>query len=232
MVAGKVPESSYVRSGAGSPAYCSVTKSCPALWVAPQASLSFTNSQSLLKFMSMKSVILSNHLILCHALLLCPQSFPALGSFPMSWLLASGDQSIGASASATVLPMNIPLGLTGLISLKSQVTLKSLFQHHNLKVSILWCSPFFMVQLSTWLMEKPWGFPGGTSGKEPACQCRRRKKCKCDPWSGRSCGGGHGNRLQHSCLENPMDRGAWRAKFIGFQRTGHNWSDFVCMSAR
>ena len=113
--------------------------------------------------------------------------------------------------------------------LEVQVTLKSLFQHHNLKVSILWCSPFS--QLLTWLMEKPWGFPGSTSGEEPACHCRRCKKCKCDPWSGRSCGGGHGNWLQHSCLENPMDRGAWRAKFIGFQRTGHNWSDLVCMFA-
>ena len=54
----------------------------------------------------------------------CPQSFPASGSFPMSWLFASGDQSIGASASASVLPMNIqdwfPLGLTSLISLQSK----------------------------------------------------------------------------------------------------------------
>ena len=52
-----------------------------------------------------ESVTLFNHLILCHPLLLCPQSFPASGSFPISQLLASGSQSIGASAS--VLPMNI-----------------------------------------------------------------------------------------------------------------------------
>ena len=51
------------------------------------------------------------------------------------------------------------------------------------------------------------------------------------PGSGRSCGGGHGNLLQHSCLENPMDRGNWQAKFRGFQRTGHNRSDLVCMCA-
>ena len=54
----------------------------------------------------------------------CPQSFPASGSFPVSWLLASGGQSIGASASRSVLPMNIqgwfPLGLIGLISLLSK----------------------------------------------------------------------------------------------------------------
>ena len=64
--------------------------------------------------------------------------------------LASGGQSIGASASASVLPMNIqdwfPLGLTGLISLQSK-TLKSLLQHHSSKASVLWCSAFFMVQL-------------------------------------------------------------------------------------
>ena len=63
----------------------------------------------------------------------CPQSFPVAGSFPVSQLLASGDQSTGASASASVLPMNIqgwfPLGLTGLLTV--QGTLKSLLQHHN-----------------------------------------------------------------------------------------------------
>ena len=56
------------------------------------------------------------------------------------------------------------------------------------------------------------GFPGGTSGKEPACQRRRRKEMWVQiPGSGRSSGGGHGNPLQYSCLENPMDRGAWQA---------------------
>ena len=55
------------------------------------------------------------------------------------------------------------------------------------------------------------GFPGGASGKEPACQCRRHKKCGFDPGLIRSPGGGHGNPLQYSCLEIPMDRGAWRA---------------------
>ena len=54
-------------------------------------------------------------------------------------------------------------------------------------------------------------FPDGTSGKEPACQCRRRKRHGLIPGLGRSPGGGHGNPLQCSCLENPMDRGAWRA---------------------
>ena len=57
-----------------------------------------------------------------------------------------------------------------------------------------------------------WGFPSGASDKEPACQYRRCKRCRFDPWGGgRSPGEGNGNRLHYSCLENPMDRGAWRA---------------------
>ena len=100
----------------------------------------------------LESVMPSNHLILCRPLLLCPQSFPASGSFPMSQFFASGGQSIGVSASASVLPMNIQ----GLISFRKdwldllavQGTLKSLFQYHSSKASILQCSVFFMVQLS------------------------------------------------------------------------------------
>ena len=82
---------------------------------------SCTISRSLLKFMSIESVMPSNHLVLWWPFF-CPQSFPASVSFPMSQLFVSGGQSIGASAS--VLPMNIqgwfPLGLTGLISLESK----------------------------------------------------------------------------------------------------------------
>ena len=92
-------------------------------WTAAcQASLSITNSWSLLKFMSIESVMLSNHLILCHPFLLLPLSFPASGSFPMSQFFTSGGQRIAASAS--VLPMNTQdwshLGLTDLISLQSR----------------------------------------------------------------------------------------------------------------
>ena len=75
-------------------------------WIsARQAFLSFTISQSLLKLMSIESVMPSNHLVLCHPFSSCLQSFPASGSFPMSQLFASGGQSIGTSAS--ILPMNI-----------------------------------------------------------------------------------------------------------------------------
>ena len=92
-------------------------------WTAAhQASLSFTVSQSLLKFMSTESVMLSNHLTLCCPFLLLPSVFPSIRVFSLSQFLASRGQSIRASTSASVLPMNIqgwfPLELTGLISLQ------------------------------------------------------------------------------------------------------------------
>ena len=78
------------------------------LWTAVcQASLSITNSWSLLKLMFIEQVMPSNHLILCHLLFLLPSIFPATRSFPMSQFFASGGQSIRASASASVLPINI-----------------------------------------------------------------------------------------------------------------------------
>ena len=93
----------------------------------------------------------SNHLIPCHSLL-CLQSFPASGSFPVSQLFTTGDQSIGTSVSASVLPMSIQgsvfLGLTGLISLLSK-GLSRVFSNITVqKHQILWHSAFFMVQLS------------------------------------------------------------------------------------
>ena len=90
----------------------------------------------------------------------CPQSFPASGSFQMSQFFASGGQSIGVSASTSVLPMNIqdwfPLGWTGWNFLAVQGTLKNHLQHHSSKASILQCSAFFIVQLShrTWTTGK------------------------------------------------------------------------------
>ena len=131
-------------------------------WTAAhQASLSFTISQSLLNFMSIVSMMPSNHLILCHPLSSCLQSFPASGSFPMSQLSASSGQSVKASASASVLPMNIqcwfPLGLTILISLLSK-RLSRVFSNTTAQKH-----QFFIVQPSlwsnshihTWLLEKP-----------------------------------------------------------------------------
>ena len=93
-------------------------------WTAAfQASLSITNSWSLPKLMSIESVMPSNHLILCHSLLLLPSIFPS-ESFQMSQFFTSGGQTIGVSVSTSVLPMNIqdqfPLGWTGWISLQSK----------------------------------------------------------------------------------------------------------------
>ena len=120
-------------------------------------------SQSLLKFMSIESVMVSNHLILCLPLLLFPSIFPSIRVFSSELFFPSVGQSIGALALASVLPMNIQgwfhWGLTGLISLQCK-RLSSIFQHHGLKASILQCSVFFMVQLSHLyvhisLLEKP-----------------------------------------------------------------------------
>ena len=94
------------------------------LWIAArQASLSITNSRSSHKLTSIESVMPSSHLILC-PFSSCPQSLPASGSFPVGQLFAWGDQSIGVSASASVLPVNTqdwsPLGWSGWISLQSK----------------------------------------------------------------------------------------------------------------
>ena len=102
-------------------------------WTAAhQASLSITNSQTLLKLMSIKLMMPSNHLILCHSLLLLPSIFPAFWSFSMSQFL-SGGQSSGASASTLVLPMNIhdwfisiSLQFKGLSRVFSKTTVQSI----------------------------------------------------------------------------------------------------------
>ena len=112
-----------------------------------QASLSITNSWSLLKLMAIKSVMLSNHLILCQPFSSCLLSFPASGSFPMSQFFELGGQSIGVSALASVLPMNIqnwsPLGWTGWMSLQSKGLWRvfsntTVQKHQSLVVSFLY----------------------------------------------------------------------------------------------
>ena len=120
--------------------------------VACQASLSITNSWSLLKLMSIESVLPSNHLIFCHLLLLLPSIFPSIRVFsnesalhirwPKYW-----------NFSFNISPSNEHLGLISfrmdwLDLLAVQGTLKSLLRHHSLKASILRCSAFFTVQLS------------------------------------------------------------------------------------
>ena len=122
-------------------------------WTAAhQASLSFTISQSLLKLMSIESVMPSSHLILCHPLLLLPSIFPSIRVFPNESALRIRCPKYW-SFSFSISPSN---EYPGLISfqmdwfdlLAVQGTLNSLLQHHSLKASFLQCLAFFMVQLS------------------------------------------------------------------------------------
>ena len=117
---------------------------------ARQTSLSFTIFQSLLKLMSIESMMPSNYLILCHPLLLQPSLFPSINVFSNgSALCIRGPKYWSFSIS----PSN---EYSGLISLRMdwldllaiQGTLKSLLQHHSSKASILQCTPFFLVHLS------------------------------------------------------------------------------------
>ena len=108
--------------------FSSVAQSCSTLCNTMnhrcQVSLSITNSWSLPKLMSIELVMPSNHLILCHPLLLLPSVFPSIRVFQMSQLFASGGQSIGVSTSTSVHPMNTQewshLGWTGWVSLLSK----------------------------------------------------------------------------------------------------------------
>ena len=121
-------------------------------WTAAhQASLSITISQSLLKLMSIESVMPSNYLILCCPLLLLPSIFSSIRVFSIESALLRWPKFW--SVSLNISPSNEYSGLTsfridrfGLLA--DQGTLKSLFQNHILKASILWCPAFFMVQLS------------------------------------------------------------------------------------
>ena len=130
-------------------------------WTAArQASLSFTINWSLLKFKSIESVMPSDDLNLCHPLLPLPSIFPSFRVFSMSRLFTSGGQTIGASASASVLPMNspgqFPLGLIGLISFMSKgpsrVFSNTTVRKHQFfsAQSSLWADS----HIHTWLLEK------------------------------------------------------------------------------
>ena len=122
-------------------------------WTAAhQASLSITNSQSLLKLMPIELVMPSNHLILYHPLLLLPSIFPSIRVFSSESALRIRWPKYW-SFSFNISPSNEYSGLISfrmdwLDLLAVQGTLRSLLQHHSSKASILWCSAFFIVQLS------------------------------------------------------------------------------------
>ena len=156
-------------------------------WAAAhQPSLSITNSRSLLKLMSIESVMPSNHLILCHPLILPPSIFPSIRFFSNESVLCIRWPKYW-SFSFNISPSNeysgpISFKIDCLDLLAVQETLRSLLQHHSSKASILQHSAFFIVQLylTTSLI-----------GEE------------------------NGNPLQCSFLENPSDGGAWWAAISG-----------------
>ena len=146
---------------------CSVTKLCPNLCDPVNCGTSgfpsFTNSRSWLKLMSIESVMPSNHLILCCPVLLLPSVFPSIRVFSnQEKLFTSGGQSIRASTSAPILPMNVQhwfsLGLTSLITLQlnglSGVFSSTTVQKHQFSVLSLFYSPA-LIYVYSWLLEKP-----------------------------------------------------------------------------
>ena len=129
--------------------------------------------------------------------------------------------------------MNFPCDLSQLFSYTW-----SLFNHHlssyTVRVNELLCA-WYMEEIPLQSPEEKrkgslpnsfLGFPGGPSAKELACQCTRLRDTGLLPVTGRSPGGGHGNPLQNSCLENPMDRGAWQATAHRVT-VAHDWSDLA-----
>ena len=112
-----------------------------------QFSLSFTISWSLLKLISIESVMSSNHLILCYPLVLLPSVFPSIRVFSNELAICIRWPKYW-HCSFSIRPFNEYSGLISFRISWFDQTLKSLLQHHHLKASIIWCSAFFMVQLS------------------------------------------------------------------------------------
>ena len=132
---------------------CSVMSDSVTPWSAAcQASLSITNSQSLLKLMSIGLMMPSNHLILCHPFLLLPSIFPSIRVFSNKLVLSNRWPKYW-SFSFSISPSNeylrlISFRMNWLDLLAVEGTLKSLLQHHSSKASVLQCSVFFIVKLS------------------------------------------------------------------------------------
>ena len=143
---------------------CSVPKSCPTLCNPMDCSMPGSSVLhylwSLLKFMSIESVMLSNHLILCRPLLFLASSFPSVRVFS-NWSFCIRGWSIGASASTSVLPLNsqwwFPLRLTGLIFLQSKRLSRTFSNTTVQKHQFFGAQPslWFNSHIYTWLMEKP-----------------------------------------------------------------------------
>ena len=163
--------------------------------------------------MSIESVMLSNHVILCCRLLFDFQSFPASWSFTMSQLFASGGQNTSALASTSILPVNIqgwfPLGLTGLISL----------QHNN----------------------KPWLISGFIPILEKAMATDSSTLAWKIPWTKETCrlqsmgslGFGHDSATSLSLFTFiPGMRKPGGLPSMGSHRVGHDWSDLAAAAVQ
>ena len=168
----------------------------------------------------------SGHLILCHPLLLPTSMFPSIRvSSSESVLHIRWSKYL--SFSFSIIPSNEYSGLISfridwLDLLAVQGTLKSLLQHHSSKASILWCSAFFTVQLS---------HPYMTNGKTIALTRRtfvgKVMSLLFNMLSRLVIRESNGTPLQYSCLENPMDRGAWKAAVHGVAKSRIRLSDFT-----
>ena len=181
---------------------------CDPMTAAYQASLSITSSWSLSKFMSIESVMSTNHLILCHPLLLLPSIFPSIMVYSYELVLHirwpkywSFNFNISLCNEYSGL---ISFRMDWLYLLAVQGTLKSLLQHHSSRASVLQCSAFLIGQLS---------YPYTTTGKTIALTRRtfvgQVMSLLFNMLSRLVIGEGNGTPLQYSCLENPMDGGAW-----------------------
>ena len=213
-------------------------------WTAAlQASLSMANSWSLLKLMFVESVMPSNHHILCRPLLLPPSIFPSIRVFASESVLPIRWPKYW-SFRFNISPSNEYSGLISfrmdwLDLLAVQGILKFLLQHHSSKASILWHSAFFIVQLSHPYMTTGktialtrWTFVGKVmsllfnmlSRTSLVAQMVEHLSTMWGdpgsiPGSGRSPREGNGSPLQYSCLENPMDGGAWWAAVHGVTKS-------------
>ena len=219
---------------------CSVSR--VRLFVTPwttarQASLSFTISRSLIKLMSTESVMPTNHLILCHPLLLLPSIFPNMRVFsnesalhirwPKYW-----------SFSFSISPSNeypglISLSMDWLDLLAVQGTLKSLLQHHSSKTWIFWPSAYFVVTFihDSWKSRsfdcRDLSWQSNVSSfyiKLQRSHVHLKKKVRLVKkqhlnYDTTRFGEGNGNPFQCSFLENLMDRGAWQATVRGVTKS-------------
>ena len=170
--------------------------------------MSITNSWSLLKLISIESVMPSNHLIFCCPLLLPPSIFPSIRVFSNESVLRSRWPKYW-SFSFSISPSNEYSGLISfrmdcLDLLAVQGTLKSLIQHHSSKASVLHCSAFFIVQRS-----HPYMTTGKTTTLTRWTFVDKVMSLLFNMLSRLVIGEGNGTPLQYSCLANPMDRGAW-----------------------